>query len=256
MTVIHPSAAKGYANKAETYDRGRPDYPDEINQWLRGDLGLNPLKAVLDLGAGTGKFTRRLLGTGASVTAVEPVPEMQKIISLSAPNAEIKVGTAEDIPLGNETMDAVVCAQSFHWFAAKATLAEIGRVLKPGGVLGLVWNVRDEQTGWVAALTDIMAPFAGETPRYHTGRWRRLFPAKGFGPLREMHFAYGHAGSPEQVIVDRILSISFIAALVPVQQLLIKSQIHDLIEATPSLAGKEEVTFPYKTVAFSCTKGG
>ncbi len=256
MSAIHPSAAKGYAKKAEAYDRGRPDYPSEVDQWLIDDLGMDPSSAVLELGAGTGKFTRRLLATGASVTAVEPVPAMQAILRLAAPNAETIVGTAEDIPLNNETIDIVVCAQSFHWFATPTALAEIDRVLKPGGILGLVWNIRDERTGWVAALSAIMAQFAGETPRYNTGNWRRLFPAKGFGPFQEKHFAHGHTGPPEQVIVDRVLSISFIAALPLAQQQLIETRIGDLIAATPSLAGKDEVTFPYETVAHSCTKAG
>jgi SAM-dependent methyltransferase len=256
MSAIHPSAAKGYAKKAEAYDRGRPDYPAEVDQWLRGDLGLCPSSAALDLGAGTGKFTRRLLATGANVTAIEPVPAMREILSNAVPNAETIIGTAEDIPLNDETMDAVICAQSFHWFATIATLAEIKRVLKPGGVLGLVWNVRDERMDWVAALTTIMSPFAGEAPRYHDGSWRTLFPAKGSSPLQEKLFAHGHTGSPETVIIDRVLSISFIAALPPTQQLLVETQLQDLIEATPTLAGKAEVTFPYMTIACRCTKTG
>ncbi len=254
MSAIHPSAAEGYAKKAEAYMRGRPDYPAGVDQWLRDDLGLGHSSIALDLGAGTGKFTRRLLATGASVVAVEPVSAMLGNLTHSLPAAQAKTGTAEDIPLADGTMDAVVCAQSFHWFATTAALAEIYRVLKPGGVLALIWNVRDERADWVASLTTIIAPFAGETPRYHNGSWRQLFPAKCFGPFREKHFSHGHTGSPEQVIIDRVLSISFIAALPPAQQQLIETQVRDLIEATPSLARKEEVTFPYETVAYSCTK--
>ena len=218
----------------EAYMRGRPDYPTNVDQWLRDDLGLGHSSIALDLGAGTGKFTQRLRATGASVVAVEPVSAMLGKLTRSAPAAAAKIGTAEDIPLADGTMDSVVCAQSLHWFTTTTALAEIHRVLKVGGVLGLIWNVRDERTDRVASLTTIITPFAGETPRYHKGSWRQLFPTKSFGPFREKHFPHGHTGSPEQVIVDRILSISF--------------------EATPSLARKEEVTFPYETVAYSCTK--
>ncbi len=254
MSVIHPSAAEGFAKKSETYMRGRPDYPAEVDDWLRGDLGMGPSSAVLDLGSGTGIFTRRLLDTRARVIAVEPVPEMLEKLTRALPEAETKIGSAEDIPLPDGAVDVVICAQSFHWFATAGALAEIHRVLKPGGVLGLIWNVRDERTDWVASLTAIMDPFSGKTPRYHQGIWRQLFPAKGFGSLRGKHFPYAHTGSPEQVIRDRVMSISFIAALPPAQQQIVETQLRDLIEATPCLAGKDEVTFPYETVVYSCRK--
>ncbi len=256
MPAIHPSAAQGYSEKAETYDRGRPDYPAALDDWLHDALGVGPCAKVVDLGAGTGKFTRRLLATGANVIAVEPVPAMKEILERAAPHADAKLGTAQDIPLEEETVDAVVCAQSFHWFASDAALSEIRRVLKPGGILGLIWNVRDERTDWVSALTSIMAPFEGETPRYHHGTWRRLFPASGFGALQERHFPFGHIGSPEQVIIDRVLSVSFVAALAPAEQHRIEVQLKELIQATPSLSGHDEVTFPYETVACCCVKTG
>ena len=80
-------------------------------------------------------------------------------------------------------MDAVVCAQSFHWFATREALHEIRRVLKPGGAFGLVWNLRDDSVPWVAALTRIMQPFEGDAPRFHSQKWRDVFPAEGFGPF-------------------------------------------------------------------------
>jgi ubiquinone/menaquinone biosynthesis C-methylase UbiE len=120
---------------------------------LLEDLGLRAGKVVLDLGAGTGKFTRMLLATGASVIAVEPVPQMLEQLAHTAPDSKAIVGAAERIPLADSAVDAVVCAQAFHWFATSAALAEIRRVLKPGGVLGLIWNVRNESVEWVARLT-------------------------------------------------------------------------------------------------------
>jgi hypothetical protein len=116
--------------------------------------------------------------------------------------------------------------------------------------------VRDESVAWVAALSEIMRPFEGNTPRPHTQQWRQLFPAEGFGPLLERRFPNGHTGSPEQVIVARVLSTSFIAALSPMEQDRVASQIRDLIKTSPDLAGKREVTFPYETAAFNCAKRG
>jgi len=254
MAEIHQAAAEGYTAKAEAYIRGRPEYPAEVQDWLRDDLALKAGKTVLDLGAGTGKFLPHLSATGALVIAVEPVPAMRAQLIERNPGIEAKPGTAEQIPLPDGAVDAIVCAQAFHWFANSAALAEIHRVLKLGGALGLIWNVRDESVAWVAALTRIMAPYEAGTPRYHTKEWRRLFPAEGFGPLRERHFPYAHTGPAEQVILDRILSVSFIAALPPAGQNGVAAQIQALIAATPELAGNGEVAFPYDTAAFSCTK--
>jgi SAM-dependent methyltransferase len=251
---MHEAAAKGFAKEAQAYSRGRPDYPVAVDQWLRDALGLDSTRTVLDLGAGTGKFTRRLLATGANVIAVEPVQQMLAQLIQEVPTVAARSGTAEAIPLADGAVDAVVCAQAFHWFATNAALAEIHRVLRPGGSLGLIWNVRDESVAWAAAMTQLMIPYEGDTPRYRSGEWRRLFPAKGFGPLRERGFPHGHTGSPEQVILDRVLSVSFIAALARPQQRIIAARLRDLIATTPSLNGREEVTVPYETLVFSCAR--
>jgi SAM-dependent methyltransferase len=256
MVTIHHSAAEGYSAKADTYVHGRPDYPADVDCWLRHDLGLVEGKIAVDLGAGTGKFSPRLLATGAAVVAIEPVVAMRERLVQLHPGIEVKEGSAEHIPLGDLSVDTVVCAQSFHWFANLEALRDICRVLKPGGGLGLIWNVRDETVGWVAALTKIMEPYEGDTPRYRTQEWRRLFPADGFGVPRVSRFSNGHTGSPEQVIVARILSVSFIAALPDREQQRVASQVRELIARTPLLSGKAVVTFPYETVAFSCTKLG
>jgi SAM-dependent methyltransferase len=247
-------AAKGFAKEALAYARGRPEYPVALDQWLRDALRLDEERTVVDLGAGTGKFTRRLLATGANIIAVEPVSEMLAQLTRILPDVAARSGTAENIPVNDGAVDAVVCAQSFHWFASKTALAEIRRVLKPGGHLGLIWNVRNESVDWCAAMTAIMAPYEGDAPRYRSGAWRKVFPAEGFGPLQEERFRNGHTGHPEQVIVERILSTSFIAALPRPQQLIVAARLRDLIAMTPALNRREEITVPYQTVVFSCAK--
>lgn len=254
MAHIHHAAAEGFAAGAANYVAGRPEYPAEIEQWLSHDLALGPGKSVLDLGAGTGKFTPRLLATGAKVIAVEPVPEMLGQLIRQYPAVETHSGSAEQIPLDAAIVDAVVCAQSFHWFATPAALHEIRRVLKPGGALGLIWNVRDDSIPWVAELTKIMKPFEGDTPRFHSQKWQLNFPAPGFGPLREHRFQNSHTGPPEQVIVERILSVSFISALPPRERNQVASQLRQVIDQSPEIAGKAQVTFPYETLAFVCNK--
>lgn len=248
---INETAAQGFSAAAAGYVRGRPEYPEAIVGWLTSELGLSPGSTVVDLGSGTGKFLPRLNATGAAISAIEPVAEMRAEAMRRHPAINFHAGTAEAIPLADASADAVVCAQSFHWFATPVALAEIARVLKPDGALGLVWNVRDERVPWVAALTDIMAPYEGNIPRYASGAWRRLFPGHGFAMPAETIFAHGHTGTPESVVVDRVLSVSFIAALPEPERARVRSALERLIAETPALAGQSEVTFPYATHAYA-----
>ncbi len=252
--MVHDLVSSGFGTCAATYQTARPEYPPAIEQWLTNDLGISVKSMVLDLGAGTGKFSARLLAVGARVLAVDAVPEMLAQLAAKQPEVEVRRGSAEALPLESASVDAVVCAQAFHWFASGQVLAEIRRVLKPRGHLGLIWNVRDESVAWVAALTKILEPYEGEAPRYGTQAWRSLFPADGFSALRERHFVNHHSGLPEQVIVNRTLSISFIAALPRAEQQIVASKVRELIARTPELAGEAIGTFPYVTAAFSCSK--
>ncbi len=253
---IHHAAADGYTsgNTADHYVRGRPDYPPEVASWLRDTLGLCRGQTVVDLGAGTGKFTRRLVETGARVVAVEPVAAMRDKLHSALPEVEAVEGTADALPLADASVDVLVCAQSFHWFAHAAALTEIRRVLRPGGRLGLIWNVRDARVDWVAQLDAIVNRFEGDTPRYYTGEWRKAFPFPGFGSLREHHYSIGHTGSPEDVIVARVRSTSFIGALAPAQQAQIEAEVRALIAGEPALHGQSIVTMPYETAAWDTVR--
>jgi SAM-dependent methyltransferase len=254
MDDIHPAAARGFEAGTDAYVRGRPEFPRAALDWLHHDLGLGAGKIAIDLGAGTGKFTRLLTQTGADVIAVEPVRAMRQRLSRDLPTVNALAGRAQQIPLAATTANAVICAQAFHWFANKESLAEIHRVLKPGGILGLIWNVRDESVGWVAALTRIMAPYESDAPRYYKDEWRRAFPAPGFGSLAERTFLHAHVGAPEHVIVDRVASVSFIAALDAATRKRVLDDVRGLIAATPELADRCEVSMPYVTRAYCCRK--
>ena len=249
MPDVHAAARQGFGLQAEAYRRGRPDYPPELQGWLRDALTLGPGRTVADMGAGTGKFSALLLATGADVIAIEPVDAMRERI---APHAHLRAqaGTAQASGLAAASLDALVCAQSFHWFATCAALDEFARVLRPGARLGLVWNVRDESVDWVAALTRIITPYEGDAPRFYKGDWQRAFPHPAFGPLRETTFAHEHAGPPDQVIIDRVLSISFIAALPDAEKAKVRARLDELIATHPALRAQARVRFPYTTRAF------
>ena len=248
---IHATAQTGFDADAARYARGRPDYPAEVSGWLSDSIDLEPGKTVVDLGAGTGKFTRRLLATGARVVAVEPVAAMRAKLSADLPEVDVLDGSATVIPLPDASVDAIVCAQAFHWFATADALAEMHRVLKPGGILGLIWNTKDDSVSWVKAAFAVIEPYEGDVPRFHNGAWRAVFPADGFGPLHEEQFGHAHIGTPEAVLVDRLLSVSFISSLPDAERETVATRIRHLIATNPALAGKTEVAVPYTTYAFS-----
>ncbi|BEP96542.1 methyltransferase domain-containing protein [Acidovorax sp. sif1233] len=253
--AVHAAAQRGYANEAQTYARGRPDYPAALSAWLGQTLGLGPGRQVADVGAGTGKFTALLAATGAGVVGVEPVDAMRaRIDALQLPTVRAVAGTAQAIPLPSGALDALVCAQAFHWFATNESLDEFHRVLRPGGRLGLVWNVRDESVDWVAELTDIITPFEGDAPRFYKGDWRRPFPHPGFSPLAETRLPHEHVGPPQQVIMDRFMSVSFIAALPDSERAQVRARIEALIAHHPALRGQGTVRFPYTTLAYHCER--
>ena len=128
--------ARSFDRAAVEYERARPGYPAALLDLLP----LGPEAEVLDLGAGTGKLTRVLVARYRRVVAVEPLDGMRAILEQVVPGAESLAGSAEAIPVADASVDAVFAAQAFHWFANDEAVAEIARVLRPGGLLALVWN--------------------------------------------------------------------------------------------------------------------
>jgi SAM-dependent methyltransferase len=254
MAGIRKVAQLGYSLQAGTYARGRPSYPGELVSWLREALEIHPGSTVVDLGAGTGKFTQLLGSMDIDVVAVEPIEAMRSEFTRNLPHIAILEGTAESIPLNSGAAQALVCAQAFHWFADETALAEIHRVLKPNGRLGLIWNVRDESVDWVAAITEIITPYEGDTPRFHTGDWKLPFTGRYFSEPELTCFPYTHSGGVNEVIMDRILSVSFIAALPPAEKAKVSAQLQKLIQTHPSLCGHETIEFPYQTQAYLCRR--
>ena len=198
---LHP-ATRGFGLAADAYERGRPDYPAAAIQWLVEKLGIGPGRTVLDLAAGTGKLTRLLVPTGAEVIAVEPIAEMRAKIE----GARVLEGTAEAIPLPDASVDAVTVAQAFHWFRPDEALAEIHRVLRPGGGLGLIWNVRDESNALNAGASAIIAPLEAGVPRGRKRDW-----AKVIGATETADFSHEQL-LDEEAYVQRFTSISFVAS--------------------------------------------
>ena len=237
MSGIHPAARGGFALAADAYERGRPGYPEAAVEFLAARLRLGPGRTVVDLAAGTGKFTRPLLATGAEVVAVEPVAEMRAALPAAARAVD---GTAEAIPLRPASADAVTVAQAFHWFDGDAALAEIHRVLRSGGTLALVWNRRRMDDPLNRAVEELIAPYRGHTPALRTNAWRAAFERTDlFGPLEEHAFPNDQSLDADG-LVDRVASISFIASLDEAARA-------DVLQAVRALAGEGRVTIRHDT---------
>ncbi len=245
MPGVHDAAARGFARSADAYDRARPDYPDAAVAWLAERLGLRTGRTVVDLAAGTGKLTRPLAATGAEVVAVEPVAEMRARIGPAA--ARAIDGTAEAIPLPDGSADAVTVGQAFHWFDGPAALAEIYRVLRPGGALVLVWNRRPLEHPVHAAIARIIEPHRGDAPAHRSGAWHDAFEATAlFGPLEERTFDHARPHDAD-ALADRVGSTSFVAALDDGPQA-------DVIAAVRALAADGPVELPYVCEVFACDR--
>jgi SAM-dependent methyltransferase len=235
---VDPIAAAGFASAAEIYERARPSYPEEAMAWLVDRTGLGPGKTVLDVGAGTGKLTRLLVRSGARVVAVEPIAEMRSLIG----DVEAVDGTAEELPFADGAADVITVAQAFHWFDHERALPELHRVLRPGGALALVWNMRDLDDPLQRGVENLLAPIRGETPLHRAGYWRdplERSPLFGRGEIEK--FRYEQRLTADD-LCDRVASTSFVATMSPVDR-------DSLLVRVRALAhGRDEpFAFPYLT---------
>ncbi len=195
--------ARSFGSVAQTYDRGRPSYPREAVQWLIGRRGA----AVLELGAGTGKLTAELVALGHDVHATDPDDAMLDVLRERVPRARASNTSAEEIPLGDRSVDVVIAAQAFHWFDHDLALPEIARVLRPGGHLALVWNLRDERIPWVRRLGRLIG-----TQEQDTDPAEMLVNSKLFGFVEQQEFKSWQDVNRE-TILDLVASRSNVAVL-------------------------------------------
>lgn len=245
---IHHFAAQGFSSAAIAYERGRPGYPRRAMEILVDSLRLGPGVSVIELGAGTGKMTRLLTPTGARVLALEPVEEMRRKLSEAAPGAAILDGVAEAIPLQDAAAEAAVAAQSFHWFHADLALPEIHRVLRPGGRLALVWNMRDTRVDWVARLSEVLDRHGREAPHYRDGAWRAALRASPlFEPVAEHELQHAQELDADG-LVERAASISYVATLPPPERAEVLREVRAIAVEHPDLRDRPTFPFPYRTV--------
>lgn len=249
---VHEKAALGFDRGVDSYENGRPEYPADAVEFLLQKLKIQAGSVLLDLGAGTGKFTRLCRHSGARILAVEPVFGMRKKFESLSPDIPILPGTAEEIPIESQSVDAVIVAQAFHWFDGLRALPEIHRVLKLNGQLGMIWNARDEAWPFHRALSEILKPYEEGTPRYRSMQWQKSFyETSFFTSLEKAEFSYQQIASLDQVI-DRVQSISFISALPSLEREAVLRKVRDLVLSTQE--NLRSIVLPYRTDVFWCQK--
>ena len=248
---IPTAAAEGFQQGADAYEASRPSYPAAAVACIVGRAAVGPGRRVLDLAAGTGKLTRLLVPTGADVVAVEPVEAMREVLREVCPDVEVLDGTAEDLPLGEATVDVVTVAQAFHWFDPPVALAEVARVLRPGGTLVLAWNTRDRSVGWVRDFGELLVDGDGERPfdSYHDVDHPAVVAEAGAGAFEAMAQWATDWVQPcdADMLVARAASVSVVAALPQAERRVILDRVRDLTATHPDVAGRSAFGFPYTT---------
>ncbi|MGJ6968575.1 class I SAM-dependent methyltransferase [Streptosporangium sp. G11] len=254
-----------FGSAAETYDRTRPDYPPEAVQWILGDRP----RSVIDLGAGTGILTRRLIACGHDAVAVEPDDGMRARLAESTPGATVLAGRAESIPIADLSVDAVLVGHAYHWFAPEPAHAEIARVLRPGGVLAALWNLRDEDVPWSAELSGILGDEDSGVDRdtaaavmLHgalaamrgdgtglSGWLRNPSFGNDFGAIERGFFANSTEHTVD-TLIDLVRSRSYYLTATPERREELENRLRHLAATHPDLAGRETFTLPYITVVF------
>ena len=236
--MVHESASGGFGREASTYQRARPAYhPDLVNRFLN----LYGCGDVLEIGAGTGIFTQQIADRCPSLVAVEPVPAMRERLIEALPDIDVREGTAAALPVTSGAFDTVVVAQSFHWFDYGGALDEIDRVLRHGGHLVTVWNVKAGDAAWFQRYMEIVDRHAGGTPRHADLRWRSAIDADQRFDLVDDWNADHPRSTDKAGVVARALSTSFIAALSQADR---DEVVADLLKALEAV--EEPLSFPYR----------
>lgn len=234
--------ASAFGAVADTYARVRPGYPPEAIAWLLPDGA----QRVLEIGAGTGALSRSLVALGLEVVAVEPDPAMRRVLVERVPGADVRAGRAEDLPLGDGEVDAVLGAQMWHWVEARAGTAEVARVLRPGGILGLLWNLRDERVPWMAALGKIVH---GEDVAADVSGRVVLPDGAPFDGGAVRQFPWLQELTPSD-LVDLMATRSQVQILTEKDRRAVLDRVAELTRSHPDLAGRQVIQIPYVTTCY------
>ena len=223
---------------AVDYDRYRPGYPDDAVRWCAGREG----GRVIDVGSGTGRFAVAAQALGYDVLAVEPDPGMRAVAERALPG-RTAAGSAEAIPVEDDSADAVTAAQAYHWFDPEPAAAEFARVLRPGGQVAILWNSRDDRVPWIR---DLSALIGGEDRFTEVERLDAPPLGPSFAPATSASWA--HTSNLTVVeFLGLVASYSYVRLRADRDEVL--AAVRELVTTHPDLRDHALIDVPYVTQA-------
>jgi SAM-dependent methyltransferase len=249
---LHPLAL-GFADVAEDYEHGRPGYPPPVIAAVGRALALAPGARVADVGAGTGKLSRALASGGYDVVAVEPLPALRERLRVGVADVEVLAGTAEALPLPDASVDAVLCADAFHWFDGPKAVSEFARVIRLGGGLALLWNREDDLRDappWRIELHALVDDVRPDHPAFTDDQGRgAVVDSPAFGGLTKTELHRQRHTDRERVVAE-VASMSYVGGL-PAPE---RRDVLRRVEAILSRHGVGEVTVPLRTTIWTARR--
>lgn len=251
--------AKLFDACADVYARYRPSYPEATLATLVAELQLAPPALLCDLAAGTGVLSCLLAARGFRLVAVEPLDEMRKRGAQAASERgfpiEFAAGVAEAIPLADESVEAVVCGQAFHWFDADAALREIHRTLKPGGGVALLWNNWDwQRIEWLAGVERLITKYnPSHDPYYRAKDWAQIVDASRlFGPAQRFEHTHDRQAATGEIL-GLVESFSYVRIILPEARQQLMQEIATLVEGAQPTSG-QGLRLRYRTELYVARK--
>jgi SAM-dependent methyltransferase len=225
---LHPLVA-GFADAA-SYEKGRPQHGAEVVRVLAEQLDLTAGAPVLELGAGTGQLSRALLAGGLDIRAVEPLASMRQLLARAIGAERVQAGVAEEIPLPDRSVEAVLAADSFHWFDEARAMPEIRRVLRPGGGVAILRTVPMLEAPWSGELESILMRERPEHPAFaERGAAAALEEDGAFGPVREKVVSTEQSSDRERILAY-LATVSWVGSLEADRRREVLAEVENLLE--------------------------
>jgi SAM-dependent methyltransferase len=253
MTVDdHARRALSFGAIAEDYNRFRPGPPAEALDWILRA----PCPSAVDIGAGTGALTRLLVGRADEVVAVEPDPRMAAVLATGVPLTTVVAARAEELPVRHRRFDAVVGSSMWHWVDAERAAVEVARVLRPGGVFGLLWSGPDRSQPWLDDLLSGVRPGERTSPSEHRHRHRMALPPDAPFSVPESHLVRWTLTVTPEDLVELACTYSRFVVLPEAEQARLRDRLVENVHRHPALTGRARIEMPMGCICWRAYRRG